>query len=283
MILNTTDNGIKGDEPRLVLYRRDGENKWIWLGSYEFQPQKDVWYNLAVKVQGNWIRCFINGEQVIALIDTKYNSGGIGMGVNEDNMTNYYDDIVVRPIPPPDTLFADNFDNGVMDSLWNILQGIWSFPPEDPTFVRGSGITHFATVAEDCDWTKYRFQVRTRIIGSEFVPSLRSYIFFHLQDELNCYRFGIYSGTGLDLYKRVEGEWIFLGNYSFIPGKNVWYTLKVEIQSDQIKGYLNDTLRITCTDNKNPFLNGGIGIGVLESEEMVTDYDEVLIEPMTGQ
>jgi len=274
--------GIKGDEQRLVLYRRDGLYNWTGLGDYDFQPQKDVWYDLAVKVQGNWIRCFLNGEQVIVVIDTIYNSGGIGIGVLEDNMTNYYDDIVVRPIQPPDTLFADNFNSGVMDSLWNIHQGIWSFLPEEPNFVRGSGATHFATVAEDCDWTNYRFQVRTRIIGSEFVPSLRSYLFFRLQDEMNCYRFGIYSGTGLDLYKRVNGEWTLLSSYQFEPQRNVWYNLKIEIESNQIKGYLNDTLRITYTDNNNPFLNGGIGIGVLESEDMVTDYDEVLVEPIFG-
>ena len=29
--------------------------------------------------------------------------------------------------------------------------------------------------------------------------------------------------------------------------------------------------------------NGGIGIGVLEQEGMVTDYDDVLVQPMTGQ
>ncbi|MCK4252699.1 hypothetical protein KAX97_14725 [candidate division WOR-3 bacterium] len=278
--------GIKGDEPRLVLYRRDSLHGWTRLGTYDFQPQKNIWYNLAVEVEDDSIRCFLNGERVIAVrdSDTQYNSGGIGIGVTEDNMTVYYDDIVVRPLEPPDTLFADNFDSGAMDILWNKRQGTWFVPPEEPSFARGSGMTHFATVAEGCDWTNYRYQVRTRIKGSDLVSSLRAYIFFRVQDEQNYYRFGMYSGTGIELYKRVDGEWIFLANCPFDLRKNIWYSLKVEIQSNnQIKGYLNDSLRITYTDDNNPFLNGGIGIGVLEPEDMITDYDDVLLQPMNGQ
>ncbi len=278
--------GIKGDEPRLVLYRRDSLHGWTRLGTYDFQPQKDSWYNLAVKVQGNWIRCFFNGKQVITANDTKYQYGGIGIGITEGNMTNYYDDIVVRPLEPPDTLFADNFDSGVMDTLWNKRQGTWFVPPEEPSFARGSGSTHFATVAEACDWTNYQYQVRTRIIGSASVSWLKSYVFFRVQDDLNYYRFGIHGDAGcIDLYKRVNGIWIFLASYPFKPEQNVWYNLKVEIQSQphQIKGYLNDSLRISYTDNDNPFINGGIGIGVLEQEGMVTDYDDVLVQPLSGQ
>lgn len=270
--------GIKGDEPGLLLHRRDGDS-WTKLGDYFFSPERDTWYSLGVKVQGNSIRCYLNGEEVIAEIDGTYSYGGIGIGVSEDYMTNYYDDVVVRPIPFPDTLFADNFDSGEMDSLWHKLQGIWSFLPEDPRFVRGSGSAHFATVAEGCDWTSYRYQVKTRIIGSEICPSLRSYIFFRVQDTLNFYRFGICSDGGLVLHKRVNGEWTLLARYSFEPRKNVWYNLKIEIQDSLIKGYLNDTLHINFSDTKNPFLNGGIGIGVLESEGMVVDYDDVLVNP----
>lgn len=275
--------GIKGDEPNLVLYRRDSLRGWTRLGAYDFQPQKDSWYNLAVKVQSNWIRCFFNGKQVITTNDTKYQYGGIGIGVTENNMTNYYDDIVVRPHETPDTLFADNFNSGVMDTLWNKRQGTWSFPPEEPGFVRGSGSTHFATVAEGCDWTNYRYQVRTRIIGSEHFPSLRSDIFFRLQDEQNFYRFGICSDSGIVLHKRVDGVWTTLDNDPFLLQENVWYTLRINVESDSIKGYLNDSLRISYTDNDNPFINGGIGIGVLEQEGMVTDYDDVLVQPMNGQ
>lgn len=270
--------GIKGDEPNLTLFRRDGERNWTWLGGHFLEPQKNVWYNLSVRVLGSNIRCFLNGEQVISKYDAKYSSGGIGIGINEDFMTNYYDDIVLRPLVWPPILFADNFDAGYMDPLWKRHQGIWSFPPEEPGIVRASGGAHFATVAEGCDWANFRYSIRTRIKGSEIVGSLRSYLFFRVQDTLNFYRFGIFSERGLEFHKQVDGEWTLLRTYFFRPQKDIWYTLKVETMGAEIKCYLNDTLRITYTDTLNPFINGGIGIGVIEPEGIVVDYDDVKVE-----
>jgi hypothetical protein len=271
--------GIKGDEEMLYLNRRDGKYRWIILGKYGFLAPKNKWYNLAVKDSGSLIRCFLNGDQVISVNDAIYGHGGIGIGVTEDNMTNYYDHVVVRPIPLPDTLFADYFTSGQMDTLWDTLKGAWSFPAEEPHFVRGSGGAHFAVVANDGDWTGCRYQMRTRIIGSDLGPNLRSYLFSRVQDTLNYFRLGIYNNSGFDLHKRANGTWTLLVNYSVSIKKNTWYKIRVEIQ-DSLKCYLNDTLRIQYKDTNNPFLNGGIGIGVLEPEDMVTDYDDVLVQPL---
>jgi len=270
--------GIKGDETAQYLYHRNNSS-WTPLGKYIFQPKKNVWSNLAVKIQGSWIRCFLDGEQVISLNDAGYAHGGIGIGVTEDNMTNYYDQVVVRPLTWPDTLFKDYFTSGQMDTLWDTLMGTWTFPPESPYYVRGSGSAHFAVVAEDCDWTGCRCQMRTRIIGSVISSNLRSGLFFRVQDTLNYYRLSIYNNSGLDLHKRVNGTWTLLANYPATIAKNTWYQLRVDVQ-DSLKCYLNDTLRISYKDNSNPFLNGGIGIGVVETDAIVTDYDEVVVQPL---
>jgi len=87
--------GIQGEA--VMLYKRV-QNKWYFLGSYQFNPQKDVWYNLKVAVSGDKIRCFLDGELVISVKDNTFKSGGIGIGVLEDEMVNCYDDIVIRPI-----------------------------------------------------------------------------------------------------------------------------------------------------------------------------------------
>ncbi|MEO0216259.1 MAG: hypothetical protein ABIL14_04510, partial [candidate division WOR-3 bacterium] len=269
--------GIKGDEKSLPLNCRDSLHGWRLLARYWFQPQKDVWYNLAVRVQGSNIRCYLNGDSVIGINDTKYTSGGIGIGTNEDYMTNYYDDILVRPIPWPETLFADNFNSGEMSPLWVKHLGNWDIP-QDSGFLRASGAAHFATVGEGCDWTNFRFYVKIRIKGSETMSTLRGYTFFRVQDSLNYYRFGIFDKTGLELHKREGGQWIALATWSFKPVKDIWYNLKIEIQGSQIKCYLNDTLRISYRDTVNPFINGGIGIGVLEPEGMVVDYDDIMVQ-----
>lgn len=89
--------GIKGDESALVLYRRDGLFKWTRLGDYGFQARKDCWYNLGIRVQGSNIRCYLNGEEVINKGDTKFSYGGIGIGVGEqEDMVTDYDDVFVQ-------------------------------------------------------------------------------------------------------------------------------------------------------------------------------------------
>jgi len=68
------------------------------LGKYDFDAKKNVWYNLRVEVVGDSINGFLDGNQVISVQDTTFKSGGIGIGVLEDDMINYYDDVIVRPI-----------------------------------------------------------------------------------------------------------------------------------------------------------------------------------------
>ncbi|MCX7995341.1 MAG: hypothetical protein N3A65_06185 [candidate division WOR-3 bacterium] len=46
------------------MFRREGVNRWARLGDYEFQWQRDCWYNLSIRVQGGNIRCYLNGEEV---------------------------------------------------------------------------------------------------------------------------------------------------------------------------------------------------------------------------
>jgi hypothetical protein len=87
--------GPHGDD--INLYKRVN-GSWELLAKDQFKAKKDVWYNLKVEVKGDSIKGFLDGLQVISVKDTTFKSGGIGIGVLEDNMMNYYDDVVVRKI-----------------------------------------------------------------------------------------------------------------------------------------------------------------------------------------
>jgi len=82
----------------LDLYKRVN-NEWSVIKYISFQAKKDVWYNLRVEVKGDSIKGFWDGNLVISVTDTTFSSGGIGIGVLEDWMVTYYDDVVVRKIP----------------------------------------------------------------------------------------------------------------------------------------------------------------------------------------
>ncbi len=171
-----------------------------------------------------------------------------------------------------DDLFHDDFRNGMKN--WIINRGEWDV---SNGFAQGSGPAHFALIKND-KWQNYLFEVRTRILGSDNpeVDWLKSYIFFRVQDENNCYRYGIHGDAGvIDLYKLVGGKWIKLGSYTFSPTKDEWYVLRISVEASKITGYLNGEKIIETNDTT--FTSGGIGIGVLE-DAMRCEYKDVVVK-----
>jgi hypothetical protein len=81
----------------LSLFKRINGN-WSLLANCDFNVKKDVWYNLSAEVNGDSIKCFLDGNLVLSVQDATFSSGGIGIGVTEDAYVNYYDDVIVRPI-----------------------------------------------------------------------------------------------------------------------------------------------------------------------------------------
>ena len=76
--------------------------KWVngtatKIGELPFEFNYADWYTLAVEVQGNVIKGYINGELAIGLTDDSIASGAVGFRANGRNI--FVDRIVVGPIP----------------------------------------------------------------------------------------------------------------------------------------------------------------------------------------
>jgi len=63
----------------------------------------------------------------------------------------------------------------------------------------------------------------------------------------------------------------------FIPEKNKWYALKIQVKGTKIAGYINGEIVIEASDNTFP--TGGIDIGVLE-DAMRCDYKDVIVQKL---
>ena len=61
----------------------------------------------------------------------------------------------------------------------------------------------------------------------------------------------------------------------FIPEKNKWYALKIQVKGTKIAGYINREIVIEANDDT--FSTGGIGIGVLE-DAMLCEYKDVVVK-----
>jgi hypothetical protein len=169
-------------------------------------------------------------------------------------------------------LFHDNFSQGMIQ--WAIERGAWTVSHDIAT---GRGPSHFAFIKNKA-WRDYVCEVQTRCRGST-VPEvnwLKSYIFFRVQDEKNFYRFGIHGDNGvIDLYRCVDGTWLRIAASPFIPKKDTWYALRIQVRGPEITGYLNGEKILESHDRT--FLQGGIGLGVLE-DNMVCDYRNVVVK-----
>ncbi len=186
---------------------------------------------------------------------------------------------IERTMDTLNALFYDNFSLGNMRK-WNETLGTWYVTHG---VAQGSGPMHLALkyydVNEPVQWTDYEFQVNTKLDSSAnpLVDWIKSFIYFRVQNESTYYRFGIAQGfKAISLFKRVNWNWSLLANCDFNVKKGVWYNLRVEVICDSIKGFLDGNQIISVRDSIEPFLSGGIGIGVTE-DEYVNYYDDVVV------
>lgn len=89
--------GIHGGYDMISLYKYVN-GTWSEIAVQPFVAQIDEWYTLKIKANGPMITGYVNGKEVIAVADTTFLSGGIGIGVLEDHMVTQYKDVVVKEL-----------------------------------------------------------------------------------------------------------------------------------------------------------------------------------------
>lgn len=171
-------------------------------------------------------------------------------------------------------LFHDDFTKGM--AAWTNPLGSWN---THMNIAQGSGPAHVAFNYSN-KWSNYIFEACVRCRGSNnaVIDWLKSYVFFRVQNEENYYRFGIQGNAGvLALYKRKNGKWQTLRTVPFVAEKDRWYTFRIELVESKISCYVNNKWIMGIKDET--FLNGGIGIGVLE-DDMTCEYKNVVVKKL---
>ncbi len=90
--------GIHGDAGVIDLYRFSA-GTWTLLKTGAFSPERGRWYTLAIEVNGDSLKGYVDGAPIIDAHDATFATGGVGIGVREDSMMPYYDDVVVQAMP----------------------------------------------------------------------------------------------------------------------------------------------------------------------------------------
>ncbi|MHB9036987.1 MAG: family 16 glycoside hydrolase [Armatimonadota bacterium] len=180
-----------------------------------------------------------------------------------------------NPIPPnPMDMFRDDFSAG--SGNWQIDQDQWTVTDGALT---NAGTTGSAiAVAGNAFWKNYTFQARVKIRGHVDpvnVPWSSVYILARYQDANNYYRFGMHGDIrALNLLKCVNGQWTELVRWEgFRPKPNQWYTLKLTVNGDRIRGYVDGALAADVRDSS--IVTGKVGLHV--PNDIRASYDDVVV------
>ena len=165
----------------------------------------------------------------------------------------------------------DDFNDG-KDDGWNRIQGDWSviageYAQEDVEYTTTETYeTYTRSFFGDESWTDYTLEAKVRIEeGGELAPIIG--IFFRVTEKTEI---GDYYYFRLDA-RAAEGPALIKSPNTILQENNGKpselgqdYILKVEVEGDNIKCYIDGELEIELQDASFP--NGAIGVGTFNTE-----------------
>ncbi len=151
-------------------------------------------------------------------------------------------------------LFEDSFD--FPSSSWKFDRHNWLF--RDGYLAHDEYSIGAAYYLDGNNWTNYEWETNFRV--TKFGNENASLLFFFRSPE-------VWSGYGLAvtpyslLLSRYDGAWnerVILGQASLVVKPERWFNLKIQIQGNQIKVYVDDKLRIDAFDPDNKYTQGSV-------------------------
>lgn len=173
--------------------------------------------------------------------------------------------------PSVETLFSEDFESGTLD--WNLDAGWATVSEVGNTVLEGSGHT-WAILDGGSEWTDYVFETRVKRISGALQ------LMFRLSDEHGRYIVGVTPGG---MYLRREAPWGDITSNlvsDTIPfSANTWYTLRIEVNVNQIQIFVDGSPRLNFTDplllSEWPLWQGTIGLEVTVASQ--ARFDDVSV------
>jgi len=164
--------------------------------------------------------------------------------------------------------FIDDFEEGNADN-WEV-DGGWSVSNEDSNYVF-EGIGHeWARTGLD-EWQDYSFKTKVKLLEGSLHINTR------ICDEGRYYV--EFSEDGINLGKTIN-DWSEHNEVDYFNEEynlNQWYEVKITVNDNNIKVYVDDELRIEYTDNDH-HESGSVAFESLDNSNVYIDNVEVILE-----
>jgi pectate lyase len=182
---------------------------------------------------------------------------------------------VFTPSARAATLLSDNFEDGNLDG-WTRSGGSWSVVTDGTQVARqGSTSSDARALAGDAAWTDYSVQARVKPLsfnGSDRFTAVLA----RAQSATSYYYLTLRSSNTVQLKKLVGGSSTTLSTASVTVATNTWYTLRIEVSGNTLRGFVNGTQVGSATDNQ--FAAGRAGLATFNAS---ASFDDVQVETGT--
>jgi hypothetical protein len=239
------------------------------LASAAFTPTLNHTYRLRLQSIGTQHRIYVDGE-----LRVDADAGGPTHGratIVTDRAGADFDNVMITPSPLT-TVYDTDFQDGSPGpwtlsglgfwNLWNGSSQVWF-----QSSVAGDAR---ASIGVPTDDQVVRVRARLDTFATPNGTQERWFgVMARKSDEANYYYFTLRSSNTVSLRKFVNGTATVLASAPFTVSPAIWYNLRLEAVGDQIRAYVNGTLKLEATDTTHA--RGTSGPVMFKA---ATDYDD---------
>ncbi len=188
---------------------------------------------------------------------------------------------------PEGTILIDvNFENSSLDDLMvTSMSGLWTILSDEENnhvFEVNKPSSWAQLTFGSPRWQNYEFKYKVRIVDyqGDYPVANGRVRNNNLLSNFPSYVFSItplYRGFALDYSS--NGNWNNLAGSEFSFQRDVWYDIQIEAQGSQLRGYINNSLRISYSDSR--LLEGSIGLEV--SPHAHIQFDDIKVTVLSSE
>jgi hypothetical protein len=233
---------------RLIL-RRKASGVLRTLASTSFRPVVNRTYRLRLESIGTQHRIYIDGELMLDV-----DAGGATHGrpaIFTDHAAADFDNVVLTPSPRT-TMYATDFEATKVGPWTKTGTGLWTLWSGESQVWFQSSIAGDAraTIGAPADDQVVGVRARLDTFASPNGTQERWFgVMARHSDSRNYYYLSLRSSNTLSLRKLVDGHATTLATTTFTVTPATWYDLRLEAIGNQIRAYVNGTLRLEATDD----------------------------------
>lgn len=195
-------------------------------------------------------------------------SGGLYV---EKSFTIHVTDADETPVVsnPNAALFSDDFEDG-NSTGWTSNGGTWNVAADDTKILVQKANTTGLITAGDT-WADYVYEAKVRVP----ISNANAGLVFRVADNKNFYMYRINtSAQKLELYKSVDGVMTNVSSKTFTTAAKQWYTLKVIVQGNTVKGFVDGERAMEWTNPVTELTAGKIGF---RTTSVDAAFDQVVV------